>query len=316
MKLMSNPCYFGCKSRVMLANGQCKYITDLEKGDWLYSENGKKVKVKNIIQEKKLLKKIIYMNWFTHTICSDNVNVKIQSKDNTVYVPICQDLDKNAYYLHFYKFSDLFNIPILINDNFINLTPTKELGYLFGLYLGYGEIIENKLQFTIGPNENIAINIKNSLKKLFNSESFISQDENTNYIIESNDNYLIELFSEFGDLSIRKLPFKYLAKDYEYMEYLLIGLTEYNNIEQYSQVITMSVDIAELATIISFYLELPITFIDSDENVYIVRFYHKDINLPVKTEDIQKECECCSIELEEGEDKCVINGLMVTTTTI
>jgi IMP dehydrogenase/GMP reductase len=242
---------FSKDTRVLMANGLYKNISDINIGEYVINKNGESVRVKNVINNG--IKKVINIktnNWYDNIYVTpdhqywigdnnawydnkDYYNWKsindIETKSNYTLFPNnikwnLPDKIKIDLYDFFYDneeilYKNKYNENIKIR-NFDRLIESNyDLGYIIGTYLlnRYNNIIflsENKNKYKI----------LNALKNVFNYTCTIEYNENFKNIV-INEYYIIRLLNDILD-SNGSLKNKYYCSDKSYIRGIFDGLID------------------------------------------------------------------------------------------
>lgn len=145
-----------------------------------------------------------------------------------------------------WKLQDSFTIDLAIYTDRANITkisiesdngsntinrlikPSYDLGYLFGSYLGDGNINNISVCWNYGLNEiDICEKTISCIKNVFNFESKYTQKSNANiYTVYIYNKYISLLFKEFGKKQDKHLPDKYYCLNLDYINGIFDGLID------------------------------------------------------------------------------------------
>jgi hypothetical protein len=122
--------------------------------------------------------------------------------------------------------------------------PTFDLGYLVGIYAGYGSIQDNLIKFRFGNNPELGKQLDDLFKTIFNVDTQSSVvDDVLMVTIESPS--AVAFFEPFGSKLCRSIPDEYVDDSIDYVNGLFDGLVEYNVEESVYTFVSLSKDLAE-----------------------------------------------------------------------
>lgn len=281
LKIGVGPGCLGPGTRILMENGTYKNIEDISLHDKVINCNGVAVEVVGVkFSGFKKVYKYRNNNFYKETLvtgdhqhlCGDYSSTPNIFNDGC----LSKTLDKLTHSKESkYKWSRIdefkekvcllpknieFNIPESFNIelsnfaianrnwkeliNYPTITPSYDLGYIFGMFLGDGcsSIYKTKrnvkeketrntcgqLYWTLGLNEKtIAEKLSNSLNKVFGSFANTQLKYNRNTIkVYNQSNILARMFLDFGKKQEKNLPIKYWCKNIEYLKGLLDGLVD------------------------------------------------------------------------------------------
>lgn len=238
--------YFSGESEILLADGSYKNICQLSTDDLVLNMRGEPVAVTKIDRSTvSNMMEIRYNNWYKPFYCTDNCKLLTsrQDEDSTFEEETwttAKDLVKGIFitsesniYRSLYQ-KDFEYALSALDKNYL-LKPTYELGLLFGLYAGYGDINNDSVQFKFGTNDELVNNVSEILNRLFDVSTTIDRQEFI-YTITATSSHLVNLFSSFNDKLYRKIPRIYWASNIEYVRGIYHGLIDFdidNNISRY-----------------------------------------------------------------------------------
>jgi IMP dehydrogenase/GMP reductase len=119
-------------------------------------------------------------------------------------------------------------------ENYVNLKPNYELGYIFGTFLGDGcsRTITNKkrrsnsVNWYFGKNElEIAIKLNECVEKIFGRSTNIRETKNTP-VVTLHDKPFADFLSHFGKRDNKHLPEEFLVLNKFYLQGLFDGLID------------------------------------------------------------------------------------------
>jgi IMP dehydrogenase/GMP reductase/intein/homing endonuclease len=275
-KLGIGPGCFIQGTRVLMANGTYKNIEDIKLHDKVINKNGDPVSVigTKFSGYRKVIK---YKNnlWYTHSYATEdhlhwvgdyssikdinNVGLSMtldkptrngkskykwkrldDTKDCTLLLP------KNINF----QLPETFDIQLseyfearrtkegYTQDSELVITPSYELGYIIGTYLGDGctkiskTLRKGRRNTSAVSNwyfgleeESIAKKVQQNLNVIFNVKAKIIKTKNTINVVCRN-NFISRFLSSFGKRTNKHLPEKYLCSNKEYLKGVLEGLLD------------------------------------------------------------------------------------------
>lgn len=170
-------------------------------------------KVRRVPNNQLDLIEIKRANWFRPFYCTRNAKILIITTSpndkllKVEWVKACELKPGMHLYCDFNVYKQLpktFDIPL-------SLSPTMELGYLFGTYAMYGDIIDNIVHFR-PPNELIPV-IKDVISGLFNIKVDIKPDH-----IEIDNEIVLGFFKHFGSKRNRCIPTDFWSSQKDYCD--------------------------------------------------------------------------------------------------
>ena len=256
--MMNTKGYFSGEVRVLLPNGVYKDISAIKIGDLVLNLRNEPVKVTNVFQcpETPMIE-VRYQNWYTPLYCTKNLQLLIAdapTNDNPSLEEVKWVSAENLNEKHNLTSEKHVYSSLLPNDFFVDiavpgkklvLTPSFDLGFIFGLYSGYGSIIDGSIVFRFGPNDDLVEQVEGLLKNLFDATADVEKNKFC-YTVRSNCVQLLELFEEFGSKLERKIPQKYWSSNQEYITGLFSGLVDYEPNTRVNRYIPVTKDMAEV----------------------------------------------------------------------
>ncbi len=237
--------YFSGDAQVLLANGSYKNIAHLKSDDLVLNMKNQAVKVTKIHQASKLpMMGFRYQNWYTPFYCTPTLHFLSEGTwvaGGDLKKDICLT-ENNIHDL----LPEEFNIPSAL----AMLKPSYELGLIFGLYAGYGGIVNNEIVFRFGPNEMLVAQVAELFEKLFAVAAVFEKDDSC-YQVKISSAALVELFSEFGSKITRTIPVRYWSSNEDYARGLFEGLIEYDPDNNVSHYIPITKSMAEVFSWVS-----------------------------------------------------------------
>ena len=289
-------------TRILLSNGTYKNIEDMIIGDRIINKNGNPATVKNVIYNgKKNVRKIKTNHFYKETFVTPNhkyllANINQEKLASNGYLSAIKDIAwkeicnadnttalfpakinfelKDTFLINLYKRSGGnwrtgYNYALDIN-----LTPSYELGYIFGSFLGdgnsntpyYKKSHRGFIKWYFGYSKDRAIKkLPLCVEKIFNKKLKVNNTKNT-IIYTFNYKPFADFLKEFGSKENKQLPSSLLVNNPEYLKGIYDGLIDSDgNIEKKSDVITFSntsIYLGELFSILSFLINgsLPVAY--------------------------------------------------------
>lgn len=226
-------------SHVLMADKTYKTVDKVVPGDLVLNMKLEPVKV---VMKGETLKsemvQVVHENWFEPLHCSPNEEILVidSIKDDTCELKWVEakDLKQGMIIMSCEEIYD--TLPE--SGTFMGTTLDYSLGLLFGLYAGYGNITENRIEFTFGMNDELAIRVKSICEKL-GGEVQINRSDEMIQVRVSNEE-LLSHFKEFGTKMERCIPQKYWLKKSDYLQGLFEGLIDFNQEAKLCRYITVS----------------------------------------------------------------------------
>ncbi len=320
--------FFSADTQVLLANGTYKNVSLLKPDDYVLNMNKKAVKVKKVLQGPAIgMTELQYSNWYSSFHCTRELEILIKDsspkkeEDDTIWTLADKLVTDNILSLGDYpyalKLPNEFNIPIITPKKIAILTPTYHLGLIFGLYAGYGSIVNDSVEFRFGPNDELVKNVSEFLTDQFDAETFIEKDEHC-YKVHSNSAHLLDFFSEFKSKLYRTIPNKYWSSKEDYVHGLFDGLIEFDPKTMVSRYISVTKEMAEIflwiCSILKQDLESAVATLDQSQmQVYSLFVNHAqqtstDITVIENSEQI---FETWSIIVDCPTNSYIVNNLIV-----
>ena len=261
IKVGVGPGCFAAGTRVLLSNGTYKNIEKINSGDKVINQEGKPVVVKSafstgIRKVQKIRSSTFYEDTYVtpdHKYFVGDLNtVSVSTIHNKGYASLLEQQSKTVPKISKYKWKQIQelkqdvllmpkNINFELNQTFkvyrtdVLLTPTYELGYILGTFLGDGSAHTAKIKnnsnigsvrWYFGKNEvGIAEKLADCIKKAFNKElKFYYEKKIILSILYHKP--LAELLKGFGKKTNKHLPSEYLVNNKEYLKGLLDGMID------------------------------------------------------------------------------------------
>lgn len=276
IKVGIGPGCFAAGTRILMSNGFYKNIEEIKEGEFVINKNGLPVKVlksfcTGIKKVIKLRTNHFYQSTYVtpdHQYWIGDLGTNNNTIHSTGYKKVLDKLSKTSPKQSKYKWTNIDNktkkfvllLPNKINfdmpktfsidlsrkygnyksgfklKKYINLTPNYELGYIFGTFLGNGNVRtpknepqeSNSVCWTFGANElEIAEKLSYSVEKIFNKKPSIklSKKKNT-YIVSFYEKPFADFLSSFEKKAQKHLPEHLLISNKEYMQGLFDGLID------------------------------------------------------------------------------------------
>jgi len=260
----------GClaaNTRILMANGTYKNIIDIQVGDYVINKDGKPVKVINTLYSgKKKVSKIKHNAFYNPLIITNDHQVRVSDLS-----PYKRDSISSKGYKAFFKKDVWKPISESIKDNLLcptkisydlpidfnislnqfdsdksknvigNIKPSYELGYIFGTFLGDGNINiredfyvkrnsinkTGSVHWAFGKNEDsIALSLIEYIESVFRKESGFKKEENR-IRVSLYCKWIANLFSEFyKEDGTKYLPVKWYCLNDDYLKGLYDGLID------------------------------------------------------------------------------------------
>lgn len=317
--------YFSSDSRVLLADGSYKSISNVQIGDHVLNMESKPVKVTDVIKgEKKMMHEVRYQNWYAPLYCNGDLKIRVQKEDSSSEWVTASELsnehrhvfDKNLY---LNTFPATFTVTVKGKE----LGPSNELGLLFGLYAGYGSIGEkdgaSELVFRFGPNETLLTQVSDLFTSLFDVETTTHKDEYC-YQVRTGDDQIVQFFREFGSKMERTVPKRYLATEENFVQGLFQGLIDYDPNNKLSRFIPVSRGMAEVFVFVCTLLDLsfsndtpridktnvnvyPLMVSDEQEAGPLAKFYQSVL--------VDVELDTWALKVDSPDNSFIVNNLIV-----
>lgn len=270
IKVGVGPGCFSAGTRIMMANGYYKNIEEIKKGDFVIDKDGNRTKVVGTkfsgFRRVKSYKSTNF--WQTSFVTYDHLHWvgDYSSIKNINKISRTMMLDKpfkNGKSKYCWKQTNELdkvflllprNIKFDIEDDFEielcnfskrktsfrrmeykdKIKPSYSLGYIFGTFLGDGNISETKsnhsgyVAWSFGKNEiDIGSKLKKALLDVFNIDTSIEKNEEKSVLkILACCKPLMYLLSSFGKKTDKRLPYKYFVKNREYLRGIFDGLVD------------------------------------------------------------------------------------------
>lgn len=276
VKIGVGPGCFAAGTRILMSNGIYKNIEDIVAGEYIINKDGESKMVKKSFSTgyRDVIKYRTNTGvGFTtctpdhkHFIGDLSTNNCIES---TGYAKVLDKMAKTKPKTSKYKWKEIeqcnkensvlllpknikfnfekeFDIPLYKKGkNYVNLKPTKELGYIFGTFLGdgtckivyrkTGSISSASISWTFNKNEQWVVDkLNDAIFKTFNRVGKVKQKKNV-LIVTYYDMPFTKFIHDFGKRTNKHLPANLLVDNNEYLEGLFDGLMDsdgHNNRER------------------------------------------------------------------------------------
>ena len=254
-------------TRILMANGTYKNIIDVQVGDHVINKDGNPVKVINTFYSgKKKVSKVKHNAFYNPLIVTNDHQVRVSDLSSYKKSSVSSKGYKSFFKEDIWKpisesFKDNLLCPTKINydlpiDFSINLNqfdsdksknvignikPSYELGYIFGTFLGDGNINiredfyvkrnsinkTGSVHWTFGKNEDsIALSLIEYIESVFKEESGFRKEENK-IRVSFYRKWIANLFSEFyKEDGTKYLPIKWYCLNDDYLKGLYDGLID------------------------------------------------------------------------------------------
>jgi hypothetical protein len=222
--------------KVLKSNGTYKELSKLQKGDRVLNMYGKPIKVLNLIERRNDknvgIVTIKHDNFFKNFTCTEHQEILTWNdrykKAEWVLADYFRDDDSQHVILpttFSWDLPESFKYQIL-GDTI--LTPSFDLGFLFGVYMRVGYITYTKetVRFHCDTlSVQIIEDVINISKRLFNTKvQKVQEPDRFISHIDFENNIMYDIFTEFGEDSAKHLPNKYYCTDKEYVLGLNMGI--------------------------------------------------------------------------------------------
>jgi len=260
-------------ARVLMSDGTYKRVSKVLAGEEVIDMDGRPVRVSYV--KKHITRDISFLktsNWHSAVYFADSTNVLLKDyktgdtfwaqvgnlkanltleKNNFLYKALPKDI--------YFKFGESL------------LKQSYEMGLLVGLYLGYGNVHNDWVEFKIGNRIKI---IEDFLKKM-NVQVLITT------VLKCFDKNMYDLFLSFGNKANRTLPVEYRSSDQDYVKGLYDGMTNFNSQKNYDFLITMSLNLCEVMYYVCNILDLRaknliVSAETSSQDFYFLYVDHKE----------------------------------------
>lgn len=292
--------FFSKNTRVLMADGHYRNISQLESGDMVLDGNLKPVRVNKISSTIIPLLELRVRGWYCPVYCS--ADTKVQTAGgirNVAQLTINEKLVSKDYMP---STEELFE-------------PSYSIGYIIGLYVGYG-FINDTLNFHFGPNDELVEETQKLLLDIFNAKSTITKDVGCYKVVTDNQG-LIDFFSAFGSRIERKVPKKYWSTNGNYLQGIYDGLVDYDAEAKVCRYIPITEDMAEFFSRICSILGIKLFANNFSPSLHMYPLYIKDETpihdnlIDVIFKDDYKADWGWELELDTGDSFIVSGGLIV-----
>lgn len=260
----------GCLSadtKILMASGIYKNIIDVQPGDFVINKDGNPVKVINTFYSgKKKVSKVKHNAFYNPLLITNDHQVRvsdlslykkssISSKGykaffkEDIWKPVSKSINDNLLSPTKINYQLPINFNINLNqfdsdkskNTIYNLKPSYELGYIFGTFLGDGNIniredfyvkrnsinMTGSVHWTFGKNEDsIVLTLIEYIENIFKEESGYKKEENKIRVTLYR-KWLAQLFSEFYTKDgMKHLPQKWYCLNTGYLKGLYDGLID------------------------------------------------------------------------------------------
>jgi IMP dehydrogenase/GMP reductase len=230
VKVGVGPGCFAAGTRILMSNGFYKNIEDVKPNDYVINMNGKPVKVLNAFSTGiKHVSKLKNDSFHTHTCVTPDHKFWVGE-----LTPTSETLNKWKQ-IEDVKHDVLlmpkrinFSLPETFNISLseYELTPTYNLGYLFGIFLSNHCVIDNDvISWCFDTNDSMWVinDLCLVIKNIFNESAKIEINENTTKVIFHN-KQLSDFLNSFG--KEKKIPENLLVNNKKYLNGLYDGLSD------------------------------------------------------------------------------------------
>lgn len=254
-------------TRILMANGTYKNLIDIQTGDYVINKDGNPVKVINTFYSgKKKVSRVKHNAFYNPLIITNDHQVRVSDLSSykkssvsskgykkffkeDIWKPISDSVNDNL--LSPTKIN--YHLPIDFNINLNqfdseksknavgNIKPSYELGYIFGTFLGDGNINiredfyvkrnsinkTGSVHWTFGKNEDsIVLTLIEYIENVFREESGYRKEENKIRVTLYR-KWAAQLFSEFyTEDGAKYLPDKWYCLNNDYLKGLYDGLID------------------------------------------------------------------------------------------
>jgi hypothetical protein len=203
---------------------------------------------------------------------------------------------------------------------------TRDLGYLLGLYAGYGTTVDGKVTFRFGTNDQILKELNLLVRSLYPSvANGITEKDTSVYSISWKAPELVDLFHPFGDKLTRNIPAQYRVADQAFLTGIMQGLLETDKTKNMSRYLPVSEAMAEYFIFAANVLGVTV---DSDAalpspdtsglRIYPLFIKHADtdgsIGKVISIKAVESPVDMWDITVE-GSGSLVIDNIIVSTQT-
>lgn len=222
---------FAKGTRILMSNATYKNIEDVVSGDRIINKDGDaKTVLKSFSTGIKKVSRLSNSIFYKDTFVTKDHKYFVYDVESSKSK--WQEIGKTDNILLLMPRFIIFEIPetfdIAIGD--LELKPSYDLGYIFGIFLGSGKIVDDSIHFL--AKEFINRDLEKSVKNIFNKD--LSYNENFDILT---DERIINFFSSFGNEKI--LPNNLLVNNKEYLTGILNGLINTKNIEFNSNILEL-----------------------------------------------------------------------------
>lgn len=237
-------------TQVLLANGYYKPISEIQVNDIVLNEKLLPVQVLNVIKTPaQECLEIRHHNWYLPTYISKSMKLmELQFTDNFSELKWTSALDLKPGSLLSSEasiYTSILPSTFSVPTGKITLTPSFELGLIFGWYSGYGSILDNKVVFKFGENSALCDYVSDCFSRLFNIQPEICKNEYF-YQCIIKEEYLVELFLNFKDKLHRQFPSEFICQNLDYINGIFEGLVDVDPENKIVRFIPLTKEMAEL----------------------------------------------------------------------
>jgi hypothetical protein len=221
----------------ILTNDGYKSIVDLKSGDTVLDMHLNPVVVSNVekYECETELHELRCENWYIPLYM--NGDHKVMIGDDKLDDQVMNEGEKGLKYqvVEFKEGKDIEVGTKLASLSFferIGVEPNEDIeisfnmGHLIGLYLGFGNIRDNVVEFKFGPTEQVINEMKELLEKLYPEVEMKVEKSEYIYRIQITNEKVTELLNEFGTGMEKRVPLKYMVAEDEYCYGVIKGLSE------------------------------------------------------------------------------------------
>lgn len=103
---------------------------------------------------------------------------------------------------------------------------TFNLGHFIGLYLGFGNVKGDTIEFKFGPSDQVIEDMQKIVKDIYPNGTIDIEKTEYLYRVVLNNNDVLEFVEQFGTGVEKTVPSKYMIPDEEYCYGIIQGLSE------------------------------------------------------------------------------------------
>lgn len=224
--------YLSNNALVLTENAQYQPVDKLIPGQTVLNMKLEPVKVLTIGEcLKTAMVQVNYQNWYEPLRCSATQEIlvidKIQNEDDTCELKwvTAEKLTPGMMLMSAEEIYDKLPESFTVLSGVV---ADYTIGLLFGLYAGYGHIVDEKIEFTFGPNDELMSRIKELILQVCGSAQIELVQNDSVYQLLVRSQELVALFSDFGNKVERRIPRQYWIRNKNYLQGLFEGLIDYN----------------------------------------------------------------------------------------